>query len=55
MTGTAADAGVILYGDGHFRRVLGTGRAENVGVVEQLPRGTGCVPVPGGVLVHPPR
>jgi hypothetical protein len=54
MTGTMTDPGTILYGEDHIHRVLRSGRTESLGAIEQLPRGTRCVPTVGGVLIHLP-
>ncbi|WP_159012143.1 hypothetical protein [Streptomyces sp. NRRL F-5123] len=55
VTGTLADPGAVLYGEDHLRRVLTTGQAEELGLIEHLPPGTRCTPAVGGVLIHPPQ
>jgi hypothetical protein len=55
MTGTTTEPGAILYGDDHLRRVLRTGRDEEIRVIQRLPEGTRCVAVVGGVVIHPAR
>ncbi len=55
LTGTLDRPGDILYGADHLKRVAGTGRAENLLLFEELPAGTCCVPIVGGVMIHRPR
>ncbi|MFJ7004220.1 hypothetical protein ACIQWY_29945 [Streptomyces albidoflavus] len=55
ITGTPENPGAILYGRAHLLRISAAGQAENLAVVSELPPGTRCVPMPGGVLIYPPR
>ncbi|MFJ6616692.1 hypothetical protein ACIQOW_03785 [Kitasatospora sp. NPDC091335] len=52
MTGTVTAPDVILYGEAHLRRIIQSGRAEPIPIIEHLPADTRCVPTAGGVIIH---
>ncbi|MFD0354343.1 hypothetical protein ACFVHW_11475 [Streptomyces sp. NPDC127110] len=54
LTGTRADPGTVLYGRDHLHRVRLDGPVDGLGVIEELPAGTRCVPTVGGVMIYPP-
>jgi hypothetical protein len=54
MTGSVND-GTVLYGHDHLKRVVLTGQAANLQLVERLPEGTRCVATVGGVMIYLPR
>ncbi|MFD8851548.1 hypothetical protein [Streptomyces sp. NPDC059604] len=55
ITGTLDDPGTVLYGQDHLHRITAAGESENICLVSQLPTGTRCVPMVGGVMVYLPR
>ncbi|MFD7499363.1 hypothetical protein ACFV8T_45265 [Streptomyces sp. NPDC059832] len=54
ITGTLEDPGSVLYGRDHLQRINAAGQSENIHLVSQLPTGTRCAPIPGGVMVYLP-
>ncbi|MCX4752882.1 hypothetical protein [Kitasatospora purpeofusca] len=52
MTGTLTEPVAILYGMDHLERILRTGQAEGIGVIDRLPEDTRCEPTAGGVLIY---
>ncbi|OXY84692.1 hypothetical protein OG728_37175 [Streptomyces microflavus] len=54
ITGTLEDPGTVLYGRDHLQRISVAGQAETVCLIPQLPAGTRCGPIAGGVMVYLP-
>ncbi|WP_438297195.1 hypothetical protein [Streptomyces sp. HUAS TT7] len=55
LTGTMERPGTVLYGRDHIQRIVLTGQAVGLTLIENLSADTRCVSMAGGVMIYLPR